>query len=31
VNDGVAEALTVLTADGKVSRPDAELWDSIDA
>lgn len=31
VNDGVAEALAVLTADGKVSRPDAELWDSIDA
>ncbi|HWF77490.1 MAG TPA: hypothetical protein VN694_09970 [Caulobacteraceae bacterium] len=31
VNDGVAEALAVLTADGKVSRPDADLWDSIDA
>lgn len=31
VNDGGAEALAVMTADGKVSRPDAELWDSIDA
>jgi hypothetical protein len=31
VNDGVAEALAVLSADGKVSRPDAGLWDSIDA
>jgi hypothetical protein len=31
VNDGVAEALAVMTTDGKVSRPDAELWDSIDA
>jgi hypothetical protein len=31
VNDGVAEALAVMTADGKVSRPDAGLWDSIDA
>lgn len=31
VNDGVAEALAVMTADGKVTRPDAELWDSIDA
>jgi hypothetical protein len=31
VNDGGAEPLSVLTPDGKVMRPDAELWDSIDA
>jgi hypothetical protein len=31
VNDGVADALSVLTPDGKVMRPDAGLWDSIDA
>lgn len=31
VNDGVADALAVMTADGRVSRPDAEPWESIDA
>ena len=31
VNDGGVDALAVMTPDGKVTRPDAGLWDSIDA